>query len=290
MSMCVEVANPDGECRADFITVPDSCQSVCDRIAGETLKSTSSRKRIGGLGRIASESATARVYVNPSLGESDWGRSCSHTGLNFGKPAIDRLIPNCWIILRRRLWKRSWSTKKLIRRICLSRTFRMSAAGSLNNSKQIRITACWREPSVADLMQVTARFLMQISGILDLSVLSGRTIAKLSTYDNEYRHAAYPLRVRSVYVPSFRNSMLDLFEIFDGANPNLVTGKRTRSTRPAQALYVHRQPIVMEQAKLAAENFLKSPGSPRATPKTVFDLHGENASAAGRQLMNSRQP
>ena len=99
---------------------------------------------------------------------------------------------------------------------------------------------------------------MQISGMLDLTVPSGRTIAKLSTYDNEYRHAAYPLRIRSVYVPSFRNTMLDLFEIFDGANPNLVTGKRTRSTRPAQALYMLNSPFVMEQARLAADNFLKS--------------------------------
>jgi hypothetical protein len=62
--------------------------------------------------------------------------------------------------------------------------------------------------------------------------------------------------------------MLDLFEIFDGANPNLVTGKRTRSTRPAQALYMLNSPFVMEQAKLAAASFLESPefssGNPEA--------------------------
>ena len=100
--------------------------------------------------------------------------------------------------------------------------------------------------------------LLQISGSLDLSLQSGCTIPKLSTYDNEFHHDEHPLYCRSVYVPSFRNTMLDVFEVFDVANPNVVTGKRTNSLRPAQSLYMLNSPFVMDQAERAAAMLLKS--------------------------------
>ena len=98
--------------------------------------------------------------------------------------------------------------------------------------------------------------MLQTSGRLDLSVTGGLRIAKLSTYDNEYRHEEHPMNCRSIFVPVFRNTMLDLFEIFDAANPNSVTGIRTQSNRPAQALYMMNSPFVVEQSRHAAEYFL----------------------------------
>ncbi|MCA9011007.1 MAG: DUF1553 domain-containing protein, partial [Planctomycetaceae bacterium] len=77
-------------------------------------------------------------------------------------------------------------------------------------------------------------------------------------YDNEFQHDDHPLFCRSVYVPSFRNKMLDLFEVFDAANPNIVCGKRTDSQRPAQSLFMLNSPFVMEQAQQAATTFLMS--------------------------------
>ena len=44
-------------------------------------------------------------------------------------------------------------------------------------------------------------------------------------------------QVRSVYVPSFRNTQLDVLEVFDAANPNVVTGARTRSTLPTGSTF-----------------------------------------------------
>jgi hypothetical protein len=117
--------------------------------------------------------------------------------------------------------------------------------------------------------------LLAVSGSLDLKVSGGRTIDQLATYDNEFDHARTPLLCRSVYVPAFRNTMLDLFEVFDGANPNLVSGRRNRSTRPAQALYMLNSPFVMEQAEVAAARVLKEsdPGTdPEAALRTVWRL------------------
>ena len=201
---------------------------------------------------------TARVYVN-RIWSQLIGEGLVRTPDNFGETGERPTHPELLDYLASRFINEGWSTKKLIRHICTSRTFRLSPAGSESPMKSDPdnrlLTRAFRRRLDAEAVRDS---LLQISGDLDLSIHAGRTIAKLSTYDNEYRHASYPLNARSVFVPSFRNTMLDLFEIFDGANPNLVTGKRTRSTRPAQALYMLNSPFVIEQAKHAAREFLKS--------------------------------
>ena len=68
---------------------------------------------------------------------------------------------------------------------------------------------------------------------------------------------------RSVYVPVFRNTLHELFEVFDFANPNLVVGARNKSTLPTQALYLMNSPFVMEQAERAAQRVLAIDGLDR---------------------------
>lgn len=53
-------------------------------------------------------------------------------------------------------------------------------------------------------------------------------------------------------MPVFRNSIPDVFDAFDFANPNTVTGLRSDTTRPAQALYLLNSEFVMQQAESAA--------------------------------------
>jgi hypothetical protein len=61
---------------------------------------------------------------------------------------------------------------------------------------------------------------------------------------------------RSVYVPVFRSSLPELFEVFDFANTSLVTGRRNLSTVAPQALFMMNHPFVRAQARLAAERLL----------------------------------
>ncbi len=252
-----EIRNLGPKVPRGFISVASAGEQP--QISGESLKSTSGRRELADWVASPQNPLTARVYVN-RVWANLVGEGLVRTPDNFGETGDRPTHPELLDYLAATFIEDGWSTKTLIRKICLSRTFRMSVSGA---SEQLKLDPDNRLLTRANRRRLDAEALrdslMQISGMLDLSVVSGRTIAKLSTYDNEYRHAAYPLRVRSVYVPSFRNTMLDLFEIFDGANPNLVTGKRTRSTRPAQALYMLNSPFVMEQAKLSADNFLKSP-------------------------------
>ena len=57
---------------------------------------------------------------------------------------------------------------------------------------------------------------------------------------------------RSVYTPIFRNKLLELFEVFDFADPSVPTGTRNTSTAVPQALFLMNHPFVMDQARHAA--------------------------------------
>ena len=50
--------------------------------------------------------------------------------------------------------------------------------------------------------------------------------------------------------------MLDMFEVFDLANPNLVTGNRVTSTLPTQSLFLMNSPMVIQSARAMAGKIL----------------------------------
>jgi len=52
----------------------------------------------------------------------------------------------------------------------------------------------------------------------------------------------------------------ELFEVFDFANPSMVTGRREVSTVAPQALFMMNHPFVRTQARLAAEPLLSEAG------------------------------
>ncbi len=59
-----------------------------------------------------------------------------------------------------------------------------------------------------------------------------------------------------MYLPVFRNALPEMFEVFDFADPSMVTGKRNASTVAPQALFLMNHPFVLEQAKHAAARLL----------------------------------
>ena len=61
---------------------------------------------------------------------------------------------------------------------------------------------------------------------------------------------------RSVYVPVLRNSMCELFEVFDFPDSSMVVGRRDCSTVATQALFMLNDPFVREQARAAAQRML----------------------------------
>ena len=83
----------------------------------------------------------------------------------------------------------------------------------------------------------------------------GYTIRKFSQYDFGYEFNTIR---RSVYVPLFRNTLLEVLEAFDVANPNVVSGRRSETTLPTQALYLMNSPFVNAEAERAGERISRS--------------------------------
>ena len=205
---------------------------------------------------------TARVYVN-RVWYWLFGTGLVRSVDNFGRmgelPSHPRLLDHLAVEFVRN----GWSTKKLIRQIVHSRTYQLSSEASpeavqldpenrlLSYSPRKRLDA----ESIRDAV-------LAVSGQLDLTT-GGSTIKPGSTTEFGYRFNVSNLdgRRRSIYVPVFRNTLLDLFAVFDFADPNLVFGRRTTSTLPTQALYFLNSPWVNQQAQHAALRVVSFEGS-----------------------------
>ncbi len=242
-----------------FLTVA-TLATMSSTVSAPAAVSSSGRQELSEWLVSPNNPLTARVYVN-RVWMHVMGEGIVRTPDNFGEtgerpthPVLLDYLADSFVT------EDDWSTKKLVRRLCLTSAFRLASevsgeTGNIDPENQ-NLTKGFHRRLDAESIRDS---LLQISGTLDVSVQSGRTIAKLSTYDNEFHHDQHPMLCRSIYVPSFRNTMLDLFEVFDVANPNVVTGKRINSLRPAQSLYMLNSPFVMDQAQQAATTFLKSP-------------------------------
>ena len=200
---------------------------------------------------------TARVYVN-RVWQHLIGQGIVRTPDNFGKmgqrPSHPKLLD---YLAATFVDDDRWSTKNLIRRIVNSRVFRLESGVNTNDPDNVFLSRGIRRRLEAECLRDAV---LQISGQLKFEAAGGRTITKLTQYDNGYAHSDSDFR-RSVYVPFFRNSMLEFFDVFDIANSNLVTGKRSVSTLPSQSLYLLNSPFMLKQSQLAAESFLASESS-----------------------------
>jgi hypothetical protein len=63
---------------------------------------------------------------------------------------------------------------------------------------------------------------------------------------------------RSVYLPIIRDRLPDVLELFDFAEPSLVTGERETTNVPTQALYLMNSPFVSERATAFAKRLQKA--------------------------------
>lgn len=215
---------------------------------------------------------TARVYVNRV-----WlhliGEGIVRTPDNFGRmgqlPSHPQLLD---YLSAKFVTEDGWSTKALIRRIVNARVFRLSSTATeqhkLADPENRLLTRGFRRRLEAEPLRDA---ILQISGELDHDTTGGLTIRKIVQYDNGYDHDADEKGLRSVYIPFFRNSMLETLVVFDVANPNLVSGKRAVSTLPTQALFLLNSPFVLKQSQLAAQRFLSTQTSDPAAVELQID-------------------
>jgi hypothetical protein len=193
---------------------------------------------------------TARVMANRVW---QWliGEGLVRTVDNFGTRGESPSHPELLDHLAVQFVQQGWSVKKLIRAIALSKTYRLSSArGEQPEDPENRLLAHMNHRRLdAEALRDT---MLSVGGTLKLEMGGATFPASLKT-DVGFQFEAPR---RSVYVPVFRSSLPELFEVFDFANSSLVTGRRTLSTVAPQALFMMNHPFVRTQAKLAAERLL----------------------------------
>ncbi|MBH57783.1 MAG: hypothetical protein CMJ82_11420 [Planctomycetaceae bacterium] len=206
---------------------------------------------------ITSESnpLTSRVFANRVWG---WlmGVGLVRTPDNFGVTGESPSHPELLDYLASQLKANGWSTKQLIREIVLSATYQRVSDPSdelKNKDPENRLLGHMNRrrmdaESILDAM-------LSVSGKLDLR-MGGPTIKSGTKNDYNYPHQGYR---RAVYWPAFRNSLPEIFQVFDYPNPSVVVGRRDVSSTSPQALFMLNNPRVMEYCKLAAERYLAMP-------------------------------
>ncbi|MEX2138560.1 MAG: DUF1553 domain-containing protein [Pirellulales bacterium] len=200
---------------------------------------------------------TARVYVN-RMWHWLFGQGLVRTTDNFGATGEPPSHPELLDHLASQFMSDGWSTKKLIRYIVLSRTYRMSSAEDIPNVKRDpENRLLWRMNRKRLEAEYIRDAMLLVSGELDREV-KGSTIKPGTNADYGYQHSGTR---RSVYLPVLRNALPELFEAFDFADPSLVVGERNTSTVATQALFLLNDPFVRERAQAAAKRLLSERGA-----------------------------
>ena len=152
--------------------------------------------------------------------------------------------------------KEKWSVKALIKKIMLSRIYQLSSeTDTTNYIKDPRNKFLWKQNRRRLEAEAIRDSMLSISG--ELETTKGGPSIRSGT-KTEYGYKFDTLR-RSIYYPIFRNTLPEIMQVFDFADPNLVTGNRAASSVPTQALFLMNNPFVHEQSKAAAKKLLEGP-------------------------------
>jgi hypothetical protein len=212
---------------------------------------------------------TARVWANRVWGHL-FGDPLVATPSDFGVRGAAPTHPELLDWLACDLMEDGWSTKRLIRRIVLSSTYRQA---SETRPECVAVDADNR------LLWRTNRRRLDLEQMRDtILVVAGRLDETMGGPSVSLTDAPFSTR-RSVYGFIERQNLPAFFRTFDFANPNTHTPERPLTTSPQQALFLMNSPFVMEQSiHLAARSAETKDRSARIQSLYRFAL-GRDASA-----------
>ena len=217
----------------------------------------------------------ARVMVN-RLWQHLFGAGLVRTSDNFGSMGEQPSHPELLDHLSRQFMDDGWSIKRMLRRMTLSRTYRMSSRIASRPSQGV-------DPQIVDpLNQLLHRAnvkrleaeavrdsILAVSGRLDRTLFGPSVEVYLTPFmEGRGRPQSGPLDGagrRSIYLRVRRNFLNPMFQAFDYPTPFTTVGRRSSSNVPAQALALMNGPLIEQQAQLCAERLLATTaGAPAA--------------------------
>ena len=256
-----------GEIEKPGPMVPRGFVRVLCGSSAPTVSSGSGRLELADWIASADNPLTARVFVN-RVWLNLFGRGLVPTPDNLGVSGQAPSHPELLDHLAVTFVEDGWSPKKLIRRIVVSRVYRLDATFvDANFEKDPDNVWLWRmsprrldAEAIRDAMLATA-------GRLDLKPPVGSAVAiggEGYTGGMERRGQLFEQRFnyRSVYLPAIRGRVFESLAEFDGVDGSVVTGQRSETTVPSQSLYLLNSPYVLGLASSAAQRLLKDAGDP----------------------------
>lgn len=221
----------------------------------EAPKNQSGRRELGEWIASSDNPLTGRVLAN-RVWYWLFGAGLSRTPDNFGTTGDPPSHPELLDELTRQLLDHDWSLKKLVREIVLSRAYRQSsvvaAAQKLADPENVWLSHQNRRRLDPECLLDA---ILSVNGKLQTD-MGGNTIRPGTSEDYNYRHQ---LSCRAVYWPVLRNSLPEIFEAFDFADPSVPTGVRNTSTVAPQALFTLNNEWLAGEAAVAARRILTEP-------------------------------
>ncbi len=223
---------------------------------------------------------TARVMTNRvwhHLFGAGLVRTVDNFGLTGEVPSHPELLDNLTV----NFLESAWSIRKLVREIVLSRTYRQASTfdhQSFEIDPDNRLL--WRMSKRRLDAECIRDAMLAAAGELDLSrpegSLVGRVIGdrpiSLIGLDPKIPADLDGSRHRSVYLPVLRDRLPDVLELFDFAEPSLVTGDRDTTNVAVQSLYLMNSPFVLDRAHAFARRLQDETADDEQRVRLAFEL------------------
>ncbi len=245
-------------------TVPRGFVQVISTSESPRIRSGSGRKQLADWVAAKENPLTARVYVNRVWGHL-FGQGLVATPDNFGTTGRKPTHPELLDHLANWFTESNWSTKSLIKGLVMTRAYRMSSQYSEANAAiDPDNEYLWRMSKRRLDAEAIRDAMLAVSGTLDKTAPNGSPLQRfegpvqaMQRYGQgmgNYTDTAH----RSIYIPIIRDQVPEVLELFDFAEPSLVSGSRDDTSVPSQALFLLNNPQVMKLAEATGERLQKN--------------------------------
>jgi cytochrome c553 len=266
-----------GEVEKPGPTVPRGFVQVLCGKAAPSISSGSGRLELANWIASAENPLTARVFVN-RVWLNLFGRGLVPTPDNFGvfgqTPSHSELLDHLAVTFV----EDGWSIKRLIRRVVLSRSYRLDSTHvDVNFEKDPENVWLWRmSPRRLDAEAIRDAMLAT-EGKLDLKPPVGSVVATggegyTGGIERGGQLAEQRFNCRSVYLPAIRGRVFESLAEFDGVDGSVVTGQRSETTVPSQSLYLLNSPYVLGLANSAAQRLMRYANDSKARIDLAYQL------------------
>lgn len=234
----------------------------------------SGRLQLAGWIASSENPLTSRVLVN-RVWQHLLGTPLVRTVDNFGVTGEPPSHPELLDHLAVQFVADGWSVKSLVRRIMLSRTYRLSSAtrgrdASVDPDNRL----LWRgnirrlelEPFRDSLLLAAGRLTFERPTEIPMAGVGGKgrwgTVRSLLELQSPYR---------TVYLPVMRSLLPEMYQTFDFPDPAQIQGQRDVTTVAPQALFLMNSDLVIGCARETAQGLLLDRGqSPVERIQTLY--------------------